>query len=188
MGPVRSATAGRRTIRCTPDVTDQLHANVVRMTVGSMDWCASVDASVRRILERSYSPPGACPDADLERFQQAHEVRLPLAYLRFLRGVGCDSGDFLRGSDLHVHQLDELQDGARALLDDDDGPSLPHEAFVFCGHQGYQFLFFSLNGDPDPEVLYYLGGERTFRVVAASFSDWLALTVRDEFPDVDVVG
>jgi hypothetical protein len=99
--------AGRRALRCTPDVTDQLHENVATVTVASMDWCASVDASVRRIRERSHSPPGACPDADLERFQQKHGVRLPLVYLRFLRGVGCDSGDFLRGSDLLSSASDE---------------------------------------------------------------------------------
>ena len=74
--------------------------------------------------------------------------------------------------------------GARDLLEGDEGPPLPEAAFVFCSHQGYQFLFFEAGKGPDPEINYYLECEGSFQVVSPAFSDWLIQTVRNEFPHV----
>ena len=133
---------------------------------------------------RSRTAIEGCSDAEVATFQQERALKLPRAYLRFLGALGVNSGEFLQGSDFLFEQLDRLQSGAQALLDDDQGPRLPERAFVFCSHQGYQFLFFDLGEGPDPTVHYYMGGDRRFKVVAPAFSDWLVQTVRDEFPDV----
>ncbi len=110
-------------------------------------------------------------------------VTVPAAYVAVLLRIGKDPGSFLEGSDLCADALGGLQVGTRALLDEADVQTLPEDAFVFCSHQGYQFLFFRLDGHPDPAVSHYLEGEREFRVVAASFSEWLLGAARDEFPD-----
>jgi hypothetical protein len=133
---------------------------------------------------RSRTVVKGCSEAELAKFQLERELRLPGTYLQFLGALGSNSGEFLKGSDFLMDQLDRLQSGAQALLDDDEGPTLPEHSFVFCSHQGYQFLFFNLGEGPDPRIHYYLEGEHRFQVVAPTFSDWLVQTTRDEFPDV----
>lgn len=93
---------------------------------------------------RSRTAIEACSGAELERFQQDRNLELPAAYVRFLEALGSSSGQFLQGSDFLFEQLDGLQSGAQALLEEDEGPALPEDTFVFCSHQGYQFLFFNL--------------------------------------------
>jgi hypothetical protein len=144
------------------------------------DWIAKVDQAVQQIREHSPDVEG-CSAEDLARFQQDQKVELPLAYARFLAGVGRNMGEFLVGSDLWFRELPSQLETARALLEDDAGPELPPDAFVFCSHQGYQFLFFYLGEGPDPAVHYYLEGTARFDVVAPSFSSWLAGAVIDEF-------
>ena len=119
------------------------------------DWKPKVEWALRQIGECSRNIDG-CSESELADFQRERNLRLPAAYLRFLGVVGVNSGEFLRGSDLRFQQLDRLQSGAQALLDDDGGPTLPEDAFVFCGHQGYQFLFFHLGEGPDPEIHHYM--------------------------------
>ena len=126
-----------------------------------------------------------CSDSQLQGFQQERGLELPSAYLRFLAVAGLDPGDFLVGSDLRFEQLDDLQSGARYILEDDKGPALPDDAFVFCSHQGYQFLFFRLSQGPDPQVFWYLEESHEFKLVASSFSEWLGQTVRELWDDSD---
>lgn len=147
------------------------------------DWEAKMDWALQRIRERS-SVSAGCDEAVLEEYQRRRALNLPAAYVRFLRAVGMNAGEFLAGSDFLFTQLDELQSGAHDLLEDDGGPPIAKNAFVFCGHQGYQFLFFHLGEGLDPEIHYYMEGEGSFKVVSPAFSEWLVNTVHDEFPDV----
>jgi len=153
------------------------------VTMTAESWRSTVEWSLVQIRTCSERPVRGCSPREIEALQTTCGVRLPAAYVRFLEVVGVDCGDFLRGSDLALEWLAGNQSGARALLEDDAGPPLPEDAFVFCSHQGYQFLFFIANGDPDPEVRDYLEHE-SYRVVAPSYSAWLAQAVRDEFPRI----
>lgn len=146
-------------------------------------WSVKLEWALREIALHCSATAG-CSDAELAAFQRERRIELPEAYLHYLRAVGANPGEFLRGSDLAFEQLDELQTGARLLLEDDDGPSLPEDAFVFCSHQGYQFLFFRLSEGPDPPIYHYLEMEPGFKLVEPLFSDWLVRTVHDEFSDV----
>ncbi len=146
------------------------------------DWRTRIEWAVGQIRDHSSIISG-CSEADLADFQRKRSLELPEAYRHFLGAAGANCGRFLQGSDLRFEDLDSLQSSAQSLLGDDGGPGLPENAFVFCSHQGYQFLFFQLGGGPDPEVRYYLEGEGEFKLVAPGFSDWLVRTVQDEFPD-----
>lgn len=143
------------------------------------DWNARLESAVRSIRRHSPRPVVGCAEADVVRLQDETGSQLPPAYAMFLKAVGKDCGDFLYGSDICLGVLDEVRRGAIGLLEDCHGPALPDNAFVFCSHQGYQFLFFCLTEDPDPPVYYYLEGERDFRMVSASFSEWLTGAVGD---------
>lgn len=145
----------------------------------SSDWWSTIEMAVARLRRGSPVPLEGASGPELTELQ-AWAGNLPSAYLAFLAAVGRHSGDFLRGSDFLIERLTSLQTEARALLREDPAPAFPDDAFVFCAHQGYQFLFFRLSEGPDPPVLHYLEGVRDFRVVAASFSAWFAQTVQDE--------
>lgn len=146
------------------------------------NWRPKIEWALDQIRERSQTTTTGCSDSELRELERKQGRALPAAYLGFLRAVGGNAGEFLRGSDFLFAQLDDLQTGAQALLNDDGGPTLPANAFVFCGHQGYQFLFFTVDDCPDPPIQYYLEGTRSFRTVTACFSDWLTDTVKEEFP------
>jgi hypothetical protein len=143
----------------------------------------ALEATLRLIQEHSAAPLMGCSEQDLLAVQRSMMLQLPSAYLRFLRHCGADTGNFLEGSDLTTAVLPRLRDSAEALLTDDVGPPLPDDAFVFCSHQGYQFLFFRLSDGPDPPVYYYLEASGVFREVAPSFSEWLRQAVHDELID-----
>jgi len=146
-------------------------------------WKPRVDWALQQIEAHSRITQGV-PEDELAAFQRHQGLQLPDAYLHFLRAAGMNPGEFLQGSDLRFEQLERLQSGAEALLDDGAGPTLPGRCFVFCGHQGYQFLFFRLDDGPDPQIHYYLQGEGKFKTVTPTFSDWLVQSVHEEFPDI----
>lgn len=57
--------------------------------------------------------------------------------------------------------LPDLREIAEQLLQENNQPPLPAQAFVFLMHQGYQFLYFVADGkNDDPPVYGYLEGEQ----------------------------
>lgn len=142
-------------------------------------WEQNIESALAQI-RAGLSAVRGCSREQLAAFQKENQVTLPDAYVRFLEGAGMLPGDFLRGSDIQFDQLGRLQSLATHLLEEDGAPQLEN-GFVFCSHQGYQFLFFRLDGGPDPEVWHYLEGDGVFKAVAPSFSDWLVRTVGQEF-------
>ena len=74
---------------------------------------------------------------------------------------------------MDVPRLMELRGWAEELLVESDSKfSLPPECFVFAMHQGYQFMYFLCDGNEDPEVLYYLEGEKEPYLKWQSFSQF----------------
>lgn len=145
------------------------------------DWKERVAWSVSQIEKLSRGPTRGCSAPELSSFQLSAGVELPQAYLLFLQQLGHSAGDLMHGTDFSFGKLGDLQDSALDLLEDDQAPPLPANAFVFCGHEDYQFLFFVLEGNPDPAVFRYMEGEG-IQMVASSFSEWLRRTVIEEFP------
>jgi hypothetical protein len=146
-----------------------------------MDWRTSLEASVRRIRAASEEPASGVPIAELASFEVRGRYTLPAAYRSYLLKVGLAPGDFLVGSDLAYRHLTGLQESARALVEESKAEALPPSAFVFCGHQGYQYLFLRMDEGDDPPVYRYLEGDLAFRRVHDSFSEWLAGAVVDEY-------
>ena len=102
------------------------------------------------------------------------------SYCAFMKRAGANPGDFLRGSDLCVTDLRELQEvGAEVReAEPETFATRGSTILIFVAHQGYQFLFVDETGDRAP-VYRYLEGEGLSRV-ANSFAEWLAASVDDE--------
>jgi hypothetical protein len=115
-----------------------------------------------------------CPEAEVSALERDTGVRLPAAYRAMLLLMGREPDSSFTGRDLSIRCLRELQSAARQLLEENSRPfELPHGAFVFLSHQGYQFMYFVVDGAEDPTVYYYGEGHLAPERRAERFSDWL---------------
>jgi hypothetical protein len=69
--------------------------------------------------------------------------------------MGSAPGDLLRGSDLRCSSLAHLQREFAQALVSVGGAQIPNDAFVYSGHQDYQFCWFRLSEGPDPQVFRF---------------------------------
>lgn len=116
-----------------------------------IDWVLRTLRARERFLE-------GCDQAMIEALERDAGGALPASYVAFLLGAGWDTGSFMRGSDLSIGILPRLQREFRSATVG-VRPPIPESAFVFCGHQGYQYLWFHLGQAADP-VAYYFNDAR----------------------------
>ena len=100
-----------------------------------------------------------CTLEQIAEIESKFDCRLPKIYKAFLSRFGNGAGRFFLGSDVFYPSVLELRDWASELLVDDGEIMLNDESFVFAMHQGYQFFFFNLDQNDDPEVHYYMEGK-----------------------------
>lgn len=116
-----------------------------------------------------------CTIPEIVDLEKELDIFLPEAYREFLLWMGKDTGKFLTGSEVEYRDLVQIQSGTNELLKDRGYPLLPNNAFVFYIRQGYQFSYFLLDGNDDPEVYFF--DEVVTRGVESlekPYSSWLA--------------
>ncbi len=96
-----------------------------------------------------------CRIDEIVDLEKELDVFLPEAYKEFLLWMGKDTNKFLTGSEVEYKHLVKIQCWANELLEERGCPILPNNAFVFHIHQGYQFSYFLLDGNDDPEVYFF---------------------------------
>lgn len=128
-----------------------------------------------------------CDENEIKELESAVGLKLPTAYKEFLRWAGNSLGDFEEGSEFFYDQdLVDLQRMAKDLLVDNNTPfELPDDAFVFWGHQGYQFTFFRTSEGDNPPVHYYIeAGQGEKEEIKWNykprFTDFLITEMRDQ--------
>lgn len=112
----------------------------------------------------------------ITRLERHLGVRMPVAYRAYLLIAGQQAPPSLIGSDCHGDYLYQLREWAKELLVECGRPfELSAQAVVFFMHQGYQFLYFSADGeDEDPSVFYYFEGWSAPEQRYEKFSEWVA--------------
>jgi SMI1-KNR4 cell-wall len=149
-----------------------------------------VDAAFFEDLERRLQSLSCLPQRQLEgaNAQEIAELEkyagapLPLVYREFLRRMGRWAGELFLGSDYSLEQWHHLrlrEHAERILRKRHAAYSLPTAAFVFLLHQGYQFLFFSLDDGDDPPAFHFSEKSGTVEQKSDSFSAFLDSFVRD---------
>jgi hypothetical protein len=128
-----------------------------------------------------------CSKEEVVELERLIGFKLPLAYKEFLFWSGKGLGSFEIGSEFYYDQdLIDLQRMAKDLLTDNNAPfELPDDAFVFWGHQGYQFAFFRASEGDNPPIHYYIeAGEGEKEEIKwnyqAHFTDFLITEMRDQ--------
>lgn len=98
-----------------------------------------------------------CTEDEIAVLEHWIKRPFPQAYREFLLWMGYWGGGLFVGSNCFYNDLRDIQEWARALLEEDRYPGeLPEDAFVFFMHQGYQFYFFRFSEGEDPPIYYYL--------------------------------
>ena len=128
-----------------------------------------------------------CTADEIRALEEKYSVTLPAKYKEFLKAGDALFQEIMVGSDFHPPYLENLNDWAKELLEEDgNSHKLKPGDFVFCMHQGYQFLFFNcLESTDDPPVYYYLEGGDGFQEVAPSFTSYIATTKTEVEQGVD---
>jgi hypothetical protein len=145
-----------------------------------MSECSKVfDYIQQRMIQGGIISTG-CNDEEIAALETQYGIRFPAMYRIFLARMGHFARDFLVGTDWPYRYLSHLRRSAESLIAE-SGTSyrLPTDAFVFCMHQGYSFLFFQTAGD-DPAVWLYVENDKAPKQVTPSFSSWLLDTVEAE--------
>lgn len=113
-----------------------------------------------------------CSTEEIERLQKTSKMRLPDAYLQFLRVAGKRAGRFLLDVEIFYDDVDRLNQKAFEKLElwEEGKLRLPDNSFVFSMRYGEQFMFFVVDGQrSDPEIFHYYEGSGFFKKVANSF-------------------
>ena len=123
-----------------------------------------------------------CNEEEIRSLEDRFSVRLPKCYRDFLAVMGYQVGDFLVGTDYSFPKMLEFRKGAEDLMRSSQSDvRLPQSAFVFIFHQGYTFLFFDCNDDPDdPPVFMFTEANKKTSKISDSLSTWLFDAVDDD--------
>ncbi len=117
-----------------------------------------------------------CTPEEVRALEESIGHTLPLAYKEYLLWMGHGAGRFLAGSSVFYEDLPDRRESAEDLLNENSvSLGLPSDAFVFYGHQGYQFMYFRLSEGDNPPVYYYGEGEgmEAIALLYPRFSDFV---------------
>jgi hypothetical protein len=121
-----------------------------------------------------------CSEADIAAVQAQAGGCLPMAYKIFLECMGRQAGGFLVGTDVFYPAVLNLRSWAQEMLEEgNSGFVLPDTAFVFLMHQGYQCLYFLMEGlSEDPPVFRVAEGMTAAEQFAPSLSAAIEILAR----------
>lgn len=112
------------------------------------------------VLKRNGIKLRPCSTIQLMKIEEFVKDKLPAVYVDFLLTMGEDAGEFMPGSDCFYTFIFDLKSWAIETIEENHFKPLPENAFVFWMHQGYQFAFFQLGSDDNPNVYYFNECER----------------------------
>jgi hypothetical protein len=96
---------------------------------------------------------------ELKEFEEKVNVTLPKEYRDFLLLMGRSAGNYMKGSSVFYEQLLHLKEWTDELINENNLPPLPPDAFPFWMHQGYQAAYFRTTEGDNPPVYYFTEGK-----------------------------
>ena len=91
----------------------------------------------------------------LSKIEKEKNISLPEIYKTFYKCCSVSMPEDLIGTDLINNRSDLNQFALELLKEDGMKNFLTDKDFVFLMHQGYVFMYFRADGNPDPDVFMY---------------------------------
>lgn len=119
-----------------------------------------------------------CTEEELNSIKLMCQESLPESYMDFMKIMGKGAGDFMKGSSVFYDELFDIREGAQDLLCENGLKTLTSDCFVFWMHQGYQFAFFMLGDEEDPNVFFYYEGKAEIEDTKMKFTEFLNMQMQ----------
>jgi len=118
----------------------------------------------------------------IEELERTAGKKLPKEYCEFLLAVGNGAGNFLRGTDIFLPNLDGIKEEAEKLLRENaEEVELTPETFVFSMHQSYEFTYFDFLEGDNPPIYQYVEGNGPPVLTWGSFDNYLNDVIGQHF-------
>jgi hypothetical protein len=135
---------------------------------------------LRRFHQHRIQPylgiPKGCSPHTLAQFEQSLAHELPLAYRQYLAWMGEDYSGIFQGTNCFMPDVATNTAALPTLLAENQiAFALPVSYLVFCMHQGYVAVWFTLPKESDdPPVWFFSEGQAlTQPITAGKFTDFL---------------
>lgn len=136
---------------------------------------------IKRLNECDIYPMGCNPE-EISQIESFTQSPLPEIYKKFLECMGRGAGRFFEGLNIFYQDIFEQKKWFKETLEECDCKyNVTDTDFIFASNQGYEFMFFKLNDDPDPPVYYYIECEKSPLKKYDRFSDFLLKSFTDTF-------
>lgn len=113
-------------------------------------------------------------DIQISEIEQVNNVILPTSYKFFLKECGRSAGLFLCDIKFFYPAILRLKVELEEMISEIDSKFyLPHNAFVFCAYQGYQYHYFLCDRNADPEIYGIIDDGREPEIISPSFTFYI---------------
>jgi hypothetical protein len=116
-----------------------------------------------------------CSEAEVAHLEQQFKVKLPAAFIDFLRVMGKERDGFYAEASMS-YPFDDMRRIAVDLLNDVN-EKLSETAFVFVERYGCAVLYFETTSGDDPPIFVCQEDDKSPSKVAPNFSEWLTAAV-----------
>lgn len=116
-----------------------------------------------------------CDDVEISQLEQKFNVKLPSAFVDFLRVMGKERDGFYAEASMS-YPFDNMRRIAIDLLNDVN-EKLSDTAFVFVERYGCAVLYFETNAGDDPPVYVCQENDVPPKMISAGFNEWLNMAV-----------
>lgn len=100
-----------------------------------------------------------CDAHEVSSFERDYNIKLPLIYKNFLLTLGKGAGSYMLGTSAFFDNL-PLRESTNELIEENNLPPLPPDAFPFWMHQGYMAAYFKVTEGDDPPVYFFTEGKQ----------------------------
>ncbi|MEO1482286.1 MAG: SMI1/KNR4 family protein [Myxococcota bacterium] len=140
------------------------------------DHLASAKAVYEAELLSRWGQPNGAAESETRELESRLGLKLPAAYLEFLRWMGNHTRGPFAGTDMFIGDIAPNTEYAREFFDEHDLGAFPTDGLCFYSHQGYILGWLRVSADPNPECFFV--GE-TSREIAhgGRFADFIKQSI-----------
>jgi hypothetical protein len=155
-----------------------------RGTSGKSDPESRVKGIPRRLVQAGLAKRPEVRGCTTEQIAEVAAFagsRLPRVYELFLKKMGLGAGSFCADIEMFYPEILTLRGDAEELLREGGAAfTLSDRDFVFSMYQGFQFMYFRLDGSEDPPIFLYLEGQLTPQKNWPTVSAYLLAIVEED--------